>query len=727
MPMAYYRGRELVIEYANDAMVALWGKGGGVRGMQLRDAVPELETQPFFGLLDRVFTTGVTYEAKEDRVDLVMDGKLETFYFSFTYKALRDEQGSVVGIINTATDVSELVRAREQLGNAQEQLSFALNAASIGTWDLHPANRTVHWDARCRELFGFQGSDDVLYDDVVKCIHPEDLAQVLAAIDVALDPATTDSYDIQYRTVGSNDRIIRWVHCKGKAYFDHNGVAVRFAGIALDVTEVVARRQREEQLLSLVENNHEHMSIVDLDGRVVYMNAAGRQMLGVGPDEDVTLLKTSDFYTPGELKRLQRLIGGRFLGQDGWQGVIEVRHRHTNRPILCHVNYIPIADPITGRIIGRGATARDLSKELQAQRAMQEKNLALEQLLAELRFLSDAVPAVVWTSTPSGTMDYLNERWNDSSHKTVKETLPDGWIASIHVDDQAAVQRARAYALQTTEPFQAEFRLMDQYGEYRWWLARALALTDESGRVVKWYGTNMDITEQKELVKQKDNFLGVVSHELKTPLTSIKAYSQIMEKLFQQAADGKNANLMAKLNQQLDRLIRLINDLLDVTKVSTGRVEFNITTFRFSDLVREVADVVQLTAANHRIELRLGYTGQLTADRERVGQIMTNYLTNAVKYSPEADHIIVYTQALDAGVRFCVQDFGIGISKRHQERVFEQFYRVGGTRGYTFPGLGLGLYISAEIVKRMGGRVSVRSESGKGSLFCFTIPAKPLN
>ncbi len=724
MPMAFYGGHELVIEYANDAMIALWGKGPGVRGMRLRDALPELEGQPLFGLLDRVFTTGTTYQAKEDRVDLVVGGVLQTFYFSFSYKALRDEQGQVVGIIDTAADVSELVRAREQLAGAQEQLSFALNAADIGTWDLHPASRIVHWDARCRELFGFQGDDEVLYDDVLDCIHPEDLEQVLAAIDAALDPANTGDYDIQYRTMGRKDRVKRWVHCKGKAYFDSDGVAVRFAGIALDVSEAVARRRREEQLLSLVEHNHEHMSIVDLDGHVVYMNAAGRKMVGVGPDEDVTLLKTSDFYTPGELKRLQRLTSGRFLGLAGWQGIIEVRHRQTNEPIPCHVNYIPITDPVTGKVIGRGATARDLRKELQAQRDIGEKNLELEKLLAELRFLSDAVPAVVWTSTADGINDYLNERWNERSHRTAEETLPDGWIASIHPDDHASVQRDWAYAVRTAEPFQVEFRLMDQYGEYRWWLARALALKDESGRVVKWYGTNMDITEQKQVIKQKDSFLGVVSHELKTPLTSIKAYAQVMEKLFLQAADEKNANLMAKLNQQVDRLTRLINDLLEVTKLSAGRVEFTVTTFGFDDLVREIVDLIQLTAAKHRIELRLGYVGQVVADRERVGQVMTNFLTNAIKYSPSADRVIVYTEAVEAGVRFCVKDFGIGINKRHQERVFEQFYRVGGTKECTFPGLGLGLYISAEFVKRMGGRVSVNAEEGQGSLFCFTIPVK---
>ena len=133
---------------------------------------------------------------------------------------------------------------------------------------------------------------------------------------------------------------------------------------------------------------------------------------------------------------------------------------------------------------------------------------------------------------------------------------------------------------------------------------------------------------------------------------------------------------------------------------------------------------MQRTSTRHIIKKRLNFKRELIGDRDRIIQIVTNLLTNAIKYSPEANEIIVYTEDHKNAVQLCVQDFGIGISADKTDKVFEQFYRVSGTREYTFPGLGLGLYISAEIVKRLGGRIWVTSVEGKGSTFCFSIPVK---
>ncbi|RZK67331.1 MAG: PAS domain-containing sensor histidine kinase, partial [Pedobacter sp.] len=164
MPTAIYIGKDMMISIANQSMLQLWGKSKSVIGFPLLQAIPELIGQPFFDILTEVFISGKTYEAKEDPADLIVDGLLQRFYFTFTYKAIRDDAGDVIGIFNTATDVTELVTARKLVDETRQRLSFALSSAKVGTWDLDPLNNHVEWDERCKVLFGFMGNSDVVYE-----------------------------------------------------------------------------------------------------------------------------------------------------------------------------------------------------------------------------------------------------------------------------------------------------------------------------------------------------------------------------------------------------------------------------------------------------------------------------------------------------------------------------------------------------------------------------------
>ncbi|WP_428330900.1 PAS domain-containing sensor histidine kinase [Mucilaginibacter sp.] len=727
MPTAIYKGKEMIIAAANQAMLDVWGKKTSVIGKTLREALPELDGQPFHKLLDKVYTTGIPYHTKEGRADLMIDGKLKTSYYTFTYRAIKDINGKPEAIINTAADVTELVNARKQISENEEQLSFALTSAGIGTWDLDPINYTVKWDKRCRELFGFPLEGIITFDDVRDCMHPDDKKMVHQAVLAAINPKSRGQYDIRYRTVNAHNNEARWVHCKGKAYFNADNIAYRFAGTARDITEEVKARRREQQLLSLVQNNADHMTIADMDGNLIYMNQAAREMLGVDADTDVTLLSAADFYSAKELGRVQNYVIKEINEHNGWQGTVYLTNNKTKEEFPCHISYMLIKDPENGDIIGRGATAHDLRPELYARKLLADKNSELQNVIKEMEFLADSVPSVVWTSTPDGQLDYINKRWTERGAKPLAEALGMGWVDTLHPDDVKATELAWTESLKTGNPYQIEFRIRDNTGEYRWWLVRALPLKNEDGAIIKWYGTNTDITEQKELEKQKDNFLGVASHELKTPITSIKAYAQVMEMMFKRTGDVKNAALVAKMDKQVNRLNNLIGDLLDVTKINTGRLQFNYEKFDFNQMVEEVTEEVQRTTSKHIIKKQLKFTSELMGDKDRITQVVTNLLTNAIKYSPDANEIIIYTEDHGHEVQLCVQDFGIGISADKKDKVFEQFYRVSGTKEYTFPGLGLGLYISAEIVKRLNGKIWVTSVEGKGSTFCFALPIKQLD
>jgi two-component system CheB/CheR fusion protein len=231
-----------------------------------------------------------------------------------------------------------------------------------------------------------------------------------------------------------------------------------------------------------------------------------------------------------------------------------------------------------------------------------------------------------------------------------------------------------------------------------------------------------DITQRQQLEQQKDEFISIASHELKTPITSVKAYTQILGQRFGKAGDTKSVELVGKMNAQLDKLTDLIGDLLDVTKIEAGRIQFHESYFDFNELVEQTVEELQRTTKKHHITNELQPSITVYGDHDRLGQVLTNFVTNAIKYSPQADKIIVKSAIDRDNVTLCVQDFGVGLSQDDQEKVFERFYRVGGSDQNTYPGLGLGLYISSEIIKRHKGQVWVESKKNQGSTFWFSLP-----
>ncbi len=276
--------------------------------------------------------------------------------------------------------------------------------------------------------------------------------------------------------------------------------------------------------------------------------------------------------------------------------------------------------------------------------------------------------------------------------------------------------------LYTDGTFQLEVRVKHQANNICWIHYYGRVFKNENEEMENAAGVIFDITDRKTIEKQKDDFIGIASHELKTPVTSIKAYAEILQELFTNANDMRSANLMGKLDKQVDRLTNLIKDLLDVTKISEGQLELNKETINFTELIRNVTEEMQRTTRNHKINVTASTLPMITGDKERLGQVLTNLLSNAIKYSPNAADISVNTFIKNNEIHISVQDFGIGMTAGTQARLFERFYRSEDATTRSFPGLGLGLYISLQIMKRHGGRIEVKSEKEKGSVFTMILP-----
>jgi signal transduction histidine kinase len=221
---------------------------------------------------------------------------------------------------------------------------------------------------------------------------------------------------------------------------------------------------------------------------------------------------------------------------------------------------------------------------------------------------------------------------------------------------------------------------------------------------------------------RKDDFLSVASHELRTPITSIKAYSQLLVNTYRDSKDDFLKNALAKLEIQANKMTKLVTDFLKLSKIESGKLQLIKETFCLNDLVNEIADDIQLVSVNHKIIVKESERTNVVADRERIAQVIANFLNNAVKYSPGAEQIIVEIKPCKNHIAVSVTDKGVGVDPKEQQKIFERFYRVKSNGHIPFSGFGIGLYISAEIIHRHHGEIGVNSEEGKGSTFYFTLP-----
>jgi len=244
-------------------------------------------------------------------------------------------------------------------------------------------------------------------------------------------------------------------------------------------------------------------------------------------------------------------------------------------------------------------------------------------------------------------------------------------------------------------------------------IARRIALALDNAHLYK---------EAQNAIRLRDEFIATASHELKTPVTSLKMYTQILHKRLVKQGDENLALSLTKMDAQIAKLTILIEDLLDVSKLEMGKVALRQETFDLNEVIAETVEHVQATSPHHTIRIENKGAFPLWGDKERIGQVLTNLLINAIKYSPEADIVLVHVAQEQEIAVVSVQDFGIGIAKEHQQHIFERFYRVNDPEERTYPGLGIGLHIAHEIVVKHGGTMHVTSEKGKGSIFCFTLP-----
>jgi PAS domain S-box-containing protein len=609
---------------------------------------------------------------------------------------------------------------------------------------------------------------------------------------------------------------------------DHHIEYLVMAGI-----DITARKRAEGDIHALIDAIPQLVWTGQPDGYVDYTNQRWR---------DYTGMTTEQAQGEGWLQSLHPDDRPRVLAV--WQNAVqtsrpyEVEQRLRQGTTGEYRWFLVRAEPFTdaqGTILKYIGTCTDIHAKKQAE--------------DELRVLIDAIPQFVWMMRPDGSAQYSNRRWCDYTSMTSQQAQGDGWLQSIHPDDYQHTLTVWHHACASGEPFEIENRFKDgQTGDYRWFLARAMPVRDETGQIIKWFGTSTDIEEQKhieealrqsqarinflmnssiigifvseedqiveanetylrmtgftredlsagsiswlrmtapeytaqtqqarqelavsqhatryekeyickdgsrlpvvvgavalrldplqvigfvldnsarkELEQRKDDFISMASHELRSPLTILKLQTSLLHR--QLARQGLQASVpaLSSMEAQLNKITRLVEELLDVSKIQAGRLEYLQETVDLDALLQEIADTMQQTHPSHRILVHGAVQTSLLGDRDRLGQVFTNLISNAIKYSPDAETVEIDLSASPEAVTIRVHDHGLGIPREQRDKIFERFYRASDPKQRAIPGLGMGLYIVAEIIKRHGGTIVVDSEVGKGSSFTVTLPLK---
>lgn len=349
-----------------------------------------------------------------------------------------------------------------------------------------------------------------------------------------------------------------------------------------------------------------------------------------------------------------------------------------------------------------------------------EHRLAIEESEDRFRNMAEATDIFISVSDAAGNDTYFNSSWTNTTGRSVNNLLEVGWVDLIHPDDKDRYQNIQLTSFEKNIPFTHELRLLNKNVEYIWLLVNGTPRFHTDGSFTGYIYTSVDISELKKDELRKNDFIGMVSHELKTPLTAISGFVQVLQSRAKKNDDNYALLALNRAFNQVKKMTSMINGFLNVSRLESGKLLIEKSNFRLDELLNELIDESDIVQFSHKIILSVNEPVTVNADRDKIGSVISNLLSNAVKYSAASTDIDVTCKISGTNAMITVTDKGIGIDEEDVEKLFDRYYRVG--KQHTVSGFGIGLYLSAEIVERHNGKIGVKSKVGEGSTFYFTIP-----
>lgn len=748
------------LTYYNKAASVLWGRSPilgkeswcGCWKIYYEDGTPmPLEDSP----MAKTLKTGQAYENAGIRIERP-DGTFKSLLLF--PKPLFDTDGRLRGAHNTLVDVTD--RQKDHIRHATLSAIVESSDDAIISKDL---NGTINsWNSGAERIFGYT-EKEVLGKPITILIPRDRLHEeenIISNIKAGrrVDHIDTLRLDKEGREIPISVTV--------SPVKDAFGKIIGASKVARDISERLLNEEKQAILSAIVESSDDAIISKDLNGTIMSWNRGAEEIFGYSEEE--VLGRSIKILIPKERLPEEDVILGRISTGKKVDHFETVRKRKDGKRIYVSITVSPVKDR-RGTIIGASKVARDITLQVESQAAMESYIRNLETLntvgksISEnldvqkiLQRVTDATGLLTGAHFAAFFYNNIDEEGNNFQLFTLSETSKDLYkdyeisrfteifrpsfienkvlrvedITRLHntsnINENKSLLPVMSYlsvpvvgksgavigGLLYTHPepgkFTAEHELMVVN------LAGQAAISLDNSKLFE---------QVKCLSDKKDEFIALASHELKTPLTTIKGYLQV---LAQMEKDPTSHLFLNKSLYQVDKLNTLVEDLLNMSRIEAGRLNFNLETFDLRELLKEILETFIYSSQTHSVVTNLGDSpAYIKGDKQRIEQAVLNLLTNAIKYSPKADSIYVNLEVKDGKVITRVKDEGIGLTGEQKENLFTRFYRAENTGGIS--GLGLGLYLTKQIITRHRGSIDVNSEFGKGSEFYFSLPMKKEN
>lgn len=628
-------------------------------------------------------------------------------------------------------ELEDKVKARtKSLLESETRFNLVSRATNDTIWDWNLAENTMWRSENFNTMFGYE--DNPEHNNVAfyfNSIHPDDRERVKEGVYAAINNSQKTWTD-QYRLM-KKDGTYATILDRGSLLLDENQIPYRMVGSILDISLLVHTENRlsstEKKFRKIFDSNMIGMIFSNVEtGQIEDANQVFLNMLGYSMDELLRGEINWEALTPEEFLPISR-ISARLTRTEGFCPPFEKQYvSKSGQPI----------DVLIGSALldeEDRSSAVTYVIDITRQKIDEKRRNQLQQLIKkqqdEFYSIFEKAPALISIRRGEDLhYEFVNEAYQtfEGKHEHLGKPLhPDSQFADpglLEIEKQVLntgiPYTARAFPLAQKTPNGAIKK--------SWFDLIINPVFSDEGIIdgISFFGFEVSDLIQaqqttKELMQKKDEFMSIASHELKTPLTSIKGFLQFTTKMAMQQKFDNILTFVDKANKQAEKLGSLVDDLLDVTRIQAGKMIFTSSRFHILEIVKDAIDGIQANLSGQQIITDIADT-ELFGDKNRLEQVITNFLSNGIKYAPDGKELIITAKVKEDTLRLSVRDQGIGIPAEKVKHIFERFFRV--EESNNFSGLGLGLYISSEIIKRHQGKIGVDTIEGRGAEFWFEIP-----
>jgi PAS domain S-box-containing protein len=658
------------------------------------------------------------------------NGFVEECFFDFCYSPIKQEDGTVGGVLVTVVETTETVRSIKELEISKQKTADAkieaerqrdrLNQffmqAPAGVCILDgPDLKFELVNPLYQQLFPGRALMGKPLLDALPEIKGQPIWDALLGVyttgktfegnELLIPLARTDNGPVE-------DRYFNFIYqAKVNEHVQPDGILA----FVIEVTDMVMVRKQAEQSelrlrMAIKSTNLGTWDYNPITGEL-HWSAECRNIYGIPADQSATIEAFSEHIYPDDREWVQKEIQKSLLQENGGQYDLSYRIIRFDNG---ETRWIKVQGNVTfengkaSRFIG---TVLDITE----MKFAEEKSAKLAAIIAS----SD--DAII-----SKTLESVITSWNDSAQRmfgyAAEEMIGETIYKLIPNDrqEEEPLILGRLRSGERVEHF--ETKRLTKEGKLLDVSVSVSPVKDSKGNIIGLSKIARDITERKMDETRKNDFIGMVSHELKTPLTSLSAILQVAGAKLKNSDDSFLAGAMHKANVQVKRMTAMINGFLNVSRLESAKILIEKQRFQLEALIAEVIEEISLTVSTHVIHFSHCQLKAVNADRDKISSVISNLIGNAIKYSPNGTNIEISCATDNQNVVVSVKDEGIGIKPQDAKMIFDRYYRVESTDTKNISGFGIGLYVSAEIIRRHGGDIWVESEKGKGSVFHFSLP-----